>query len=103
MIPAGLMIGIMVLLLVLLFFGVPVPFAFFGISLLMVFTGGYDTSFLLPYGYTKVSSYVLLAIPLFIMAGGIIERSSMGEKLVNFVELFVGKVKFYDFFGHKQA
>jgi len=93
MIPAGLMIGIMALLLVLLFFGVPVPFAFFGISLIMVFAGGYDTSFLLPYGYTKVSSYVLLAIPLFIMAGGIIERSSMGEKLVNFVELFVGKVK----------
>ncbi|MCI8609754.1 MAG: TRAP transporter large permease [Firmicutes bacterium] len=87
------MAAVLVLLLFLLCFGVPVPFAFFGTSMVLVFLGGYDTSFLLPYGYTKVSSYVLLAIPLFIMAGGIIERSNMGEKLVNFIELFVGKVK----------
>ena len=93
MISTGVMAAVLVLLLVLLFFGVPVPFSFFGVSILLVYLGGYDTSFLLPYGYTKVSSYVLLAIPLFIMAGGIIERSNMGEKLVNFVELFVGKVK----------
>lgn len=87
------LIGVLVLLLVLLCIGVPVPFSFFGASLLLVILGGYDTSFLLPYGYTKVSSFVLLAIPLFILAGGIIERSGMGEKLVNFVELFVGKIK----------
>lgn len=93
MIPTGTLIAVLILLLVLLCFGIPVPFAFFGTSMLLVFLGGYDTSFLLPYGYTKVSSYVLLAIPLFIMAGGIIERSDMGEKLVNFIELFVGKVK----------
>ena len=93
MISTGVMAAVLVLLLSLLFFGVPVPFSFFGVSILLVYLGGYDTSFLLPYGYTKVSSYVLLAIPLFIMAGGIIERSNMGEKLVNFVELFVGKVK----------
>ena len=89
----GLLIAVLILLLILLSCGVPVPFSFFGISLLMIFLGGYDTSFLLPYGYTKVSSFVLLAIPLFILAGGVIERSNMGEKLVNFVELFVGKVK----------
>ena len=93
MISTGVMVAVLVLLLALLFFGIPVPMAFFGTSLILVFLGGYDTSFLLPYGYTKVSSYVLLAIPLFIMAGGIIERSNMGEKLVGFVELFVGKVK----------
>ncbi len=93
MISTGVMAAVLVLLLFLLCFGVPVPFAFFGTSMVLVFLGGYDTSFLLPYGYTKVSSYVLLAIPLFIMAGGIIERSNMGEKLVNFIELFVGKVK----------
>lgn len=90
---AGVLVAVLVLLLILLSVGIPVPFSFFGISLLMVFLGGYDTSFLLPYGYTKVSSYVLLAIPLFILAGGVIERSNMGEKLVNFVELFVGKMK----------
>ncbi len=93
MISTGIMVGILVLLLALLFFGVPVPMAFFGTTMLMIFAGGYSTSFLIPYGYSKVSSYVLLAIPLFIMAGGIIERSNMGEKLVNFVELFVGKIK----------
>lgn len=93
MISAGLLVAALLLLLFLLCFGIPVPMAFFGTSVVLVFMGGYDTSFLLPYGYTKLSSMVLLAIPLFITGGGIIERSNMGEKLIDFVEMFVGKVK----------
>ena len=81
------------LLLVLLVIGIPVPASFFGTTLFLIVTGGYTPDFLVPYAYSKTSSYVLLAIPLFIIAGGIIERSDLGAHLVNFVMLLVGRVK----------
>lgn len=82
-----------VLLLALLMFGVPVPTAFFGTTLFLIFTNGYTPDFLVPYGFAKTSNYVLLAMPLFIIAGGIIERSDLGAHLVNFVDLLVGRIK----------
>lgn len=82
-----------VLLIVLLMLGISVPASFFGTTLFLIVTCGYTPSFLIPYAYSKTSSYVLLAIPLFIVAGGIIERSDMGAHLVNFVSLLVGRVK----------
>lgn len=87
-------VGIALLILVLtLLLGVPVPFAFFASVIFLIFTQGYDPSFLLPYGYSKMSTTVLLAIPLFILAGGIMEKGKIGEKLIGLVELFVGSIK----------
>ena len=83
----------LVLLVITLIIGVPVPFAFLVATTLLVFTGGYSPSFLLPYGFSKMSTIVLLAIPLFIMAGGIMERGNTGDKLVDLVDLFVGRIK----------
>lgn len=82
-----------ILLLVLLMVGIPVPASFFGTTLFLIVTCGYEPSFLVPYAYSKTSNYVLLAIPLFIIAGGIIERSNLGAHLVNFVNMLVGRVK----------
>lgn len=82
-----------ILLLVLLMVGISVPAAFFGTTLFLIVACGYSPSFLVPYAYSKVSNYVLLAIPLFIIAGGIIERSDLGAHLVNFVYMIVGRVK----------
>ena len=82
-----------VLLILLLMVGIPVPAAFFGTTLFLVFSCGYSLDFLVPYAYSKTSNFVLLAIPLFIIAGGIIERSDLGAHLVNFVNLLVGRVK----------
>ncbi|KJS81219.1 MAG: C4-dicarboxylate ABC transporter permease [Desulfosporosinus sp. BICA1-9] len=88
------MVGIALLILVItLLLGVPVPFAFFASVIFLIFTQGYDPSFLLPYGYSKMSTTVLLAIPLFILAGGLMEKGKIGEKLVGLVELFVGSIK----------
>ncbi len=83
----------LVLLVITLIIGVPVPFAFLVATTLLVFAGGYSPSFLLPYGFSKMSTIVLLAIPLFIMAGGIMERGNIGDKLVDLVDLFVGRIK----------
>lgn len=85
-------IAVLVLIIVLLL-GVPIPFAFFASSLVIVIGGGYDYTFLLPYGFNKVSSLILVAIPLFILAGNLMEKSGIGEGLINWVEMFVGRVK----------
>jgi len=81
------------LLFIALFIGIPVPFAFFASTLFLVILRSYDPSFLLPYSYGKMSALVLLAIPLFIMAGGLIEKGKIGEKLTDLVEVIVGRVR----------
>ncbi|MDR2088184.1 MAG: TRAP transporter large permease [Clostridiales Family XIII bacterium] len=85
-------IAVLVLLVVLLI-GVPIPFAFFASTFTLVVLGDYDYSFLLPYGYNKASSIILVAIPLFVFAGSLMEKSGIGESLVNLVDVFVGRVK----------
>ncbi len=86
------LIAVLVLIVVLLL-GVPIPFAFFASTLVIVVGGGYDYTFLLPYGFSKVSSLILVAVPLFILAGNLMEKSGIGEGLINWVEMFVGRVK----------
>ncbi|MBN1333212.1 MAG: TRAP transporter large permease [Synergistales bacterium] len=81
------------LLFITLVIGVPVPFAFMVSTTFLMVVGGYSPSFLLPYGFSKMTTVVLLAIPLFITAGGIMERGNIGDKLVDLVDVFVGKIK----------
>ncbi|SKA83182.1 TRAP transporter large permease [Desulfobaculum bizertense] len=80
-------------LLVTLFIGVPIPFAFFASAACLIFLGGYQPGFLLPYGFAKMNSVVLLTIPLFIMAGGIMDKGGIGDKLVDVVDIIAGRIK----------
>lgn len=81
------------ILVIVLIIGVPIPFAFFASTLSIVILGGYDYAFLIPYGYNKASSIILVAIPLFILAGSLMEKGGIGESLVNLVDMFVGRIK----------
>lgn len=80
-------------LIVILLLGVPIPYAFFASTLVIVIGGGYDYTFLLPYGFSKVSSLILVAVPLFILAGQLMEKSGIGESLINLVTMFVGRIR----------
>lgn len=82
-----------IVLIVVLLIGIPIPFAFFASTLVIVFLGEYDFTFLPPYGYSKAGSIILVAIPLFVMAGAFMEKGGIGESLVNLVELLVGRIK----------
>ena len=86
------------ILLVTLLLGVPVPMSFMASTAWLLFFGGtnqtgYQASMVLPYGFSSMNSIALISICLFIMAGGIMERGKIGEKLINLVELFVGRIK----------
>lgn len=76
-----------------LIIGVPVAFSFGAAIVWSVLTMGYSPSFLLPTAYMKLNGVVLLAIPLFIMAGGIMERGKIGDALISFIQKFVGRIR----------
>ena len=59
----------------------------------LVLTLGYDPSFLMTYGYDVTSAIVLLCVPLYVCVGSIMEKSEIGRSLVDFVNVFVGRIK----------
>ncbi|MDT8862881.1 TRAP transporter large permease [Alkalihalobacillus sp. MEB130] len=87
-----LMIALLILIITLIF-GVPVPFVFLITTIFLVVSLGYDPSFLIPYGFSKLDNIVLLAIPLFIIAGGLMDKGGIARRIVDFTEIFFGKVK----------
>lgn len=82
-----------IVLLVCLVVGLCVPAAFGASFTISSLLAGTDLDSLINVGFNKLNTMVLLAIPLFILAGGIIERGKLGKALVDFVQIFVGKIK----------
>ncbi|MEN9063127.1 MULTISPECIES: TRAP transporter large permease [Ponticoccus] len=81
------------LVIVLLFIEVPVGLAFGIGALAFGWLQGIDISFHAGFGYTQVSTFSLLAIPLFILSGTLMGASGISERLLNFVNAFVGRTK----------
>ena len=82
-----------ILICVLLTIGVSVPLAFGGVLILLVYTGGYDSSGFFATGHWKLNSVILLAIPLFIMAGDIMQRGKIAKPIVEIAELLFGHLR----------
>lgn len=82
------------LLTLLLIIGVPVPFCFAGaVLLLMVFGDFGSTSFLVGAGFNKLNSIVLIAIPLYILAGGIMGAGGIAGRLVDLADSCIGRMR----------
>jgi len=87
-------IAIAILLIcVLLAIGVSVPLAFGGVLILLAYTGGHDVSGFLATGHWKMNSVILLAIPLFMMAGSIMQRGKIANPIVEIAELMFGHLR----------
>lgn len=85
--------GSLVVLCFLLLLGVAVPLAFGGVLAFLAVTGDFDVTGYLPSGHWKMNSLVLLAIPLFIIAGAVMEKGRIAQPLVHLAELIVGHVR----------
>lgn len=83
----------LLILVVLMMLGAPIGFAFAVSVLFLIATLGYDPQFLLPYSFGRMSSLLLLAIPLFIIAGNLMERGNLTNHLIGFVNSLVGNLK----------
>lgn len=87
-------IGIaMLLVIILIVAGVPIMYAFLAAALGLVVILGLDPSFIVSYGYDSTNAVVLLCVPLYVCVGTIMAKSNIGSALINFVDLFVGRIK----------
>jgi tripartite ATP-independent transporter DctM subunit len=80
-------------LVVLLSFGVPLPFCFGGALMFMTLAGGATMKGTMLWGFSQLANPVLLCIPLFVFAGAIMSESGIAKSLLNFVNIFVGRVR----------
>ena len=83
----------MLVLIILLSLGVPLPFCFGGSLLTMSVLGGVTMKGMMMWGFNQMISPVLLCIPLFIYAGNLMSKSGIAERLLDFVNGFVGRKK----------
>ncbi|WP_312225563.1 TRAP transporter large permease [Stutzerimonas nitrititolerans] len=80
------------ILCVLLVIGLPVPLCFAAAVLFLFSVGNFGgASFLVSAGFSQVSSVVLLAIPLYIIAGTIMSRGGIAGRLIDLAESLVGR------------
>ena len=83
-------LGVLVLL---LSFGVPLPFCFGGGLMVMVLVGGATMKGTMLWGFSQLANPVLLCIPLFVFAGTVMSESGIAESLLRFVNFFVGRIR----------
>jgi tripartite ATP-independent transporter DctM subunit len=87
---AFLAIGVLVLLLTL---GVPLPYCFGGALMVMYFVGDVIMKGNMLWGFQQLGNPVLLAIPLFVLAGTIMSESGIAASLLRFVNAFIGHIR----------
>ncbi|SMX43911.1 TRAP transporter large permease [Maliponia aquimaris] len=85
--------GSLAIVCVMLLLGVSVYVAFGAVLIFIAIVGDQSISGYLPTGSTGIRSLVLLAIPLFMIAGGIMERGRIAAPLVALAEMFIGHIK----------
>lgn len=86
------MLGIIILI-GMIVIGVSIPFAFGTVLVYYYFILGGSPATTVSVGFSQLNSLVLLAIPLFVIAGGIIEKGKLGDALVGFIDMFIGHIK----------
>ncbi|MCT8162084.1 TRAP transporter large permease [Pseudoruegeria sp. SHC-113] len=76
-----------------LLLGVSVFVAFGAVLIFIALVGDQSITGYLPTGSTGLRSLVLLAIPLFMIAGGVMEKGRIAAPLVALAEMFIGHLK----------
>ena len=84
---ALLFIGFFFLLLI----GTPIAIAIGVPSFLVISLGGLGTPVIAPNFFAGIAKFPLLAIPLFILAGFVLERCGISERIIRFANLVVGQ------------
>lgn len=82
-----------ILLVVLLILGTPLPYAFAGAVIFMVLFGDVPIITIILWGFNQIVSPSLLAVPLFILFGSIVGESGIADRLLKLANLFIGKIK----------
>ncbi len=81
------------LLLVLLGIGLPVAWSFAGVVAALVWIYDVNLNTLMLQGFRSLNSVVLLALPLFVLAGYLMQSGGIASRLVGFIEMAIGRRK----------
>jgi len=84
---------VMTFVVIIMLLGVPVGFSFGLGGFAMLFIAGLDPRFAIPSAFRNLESYTLLALPLFIMAGGLMRDADISKRLIAFTMSFLGRIK----------
>lgn len=82
-----LLLGFFILLLI----GVPIAIAIAVPSFLVIWLADLGTPIISPNFFASIAKFPLLAIPLFILAGFILERCGISHRIIRFANILVGK------------
>ena len=85
-------IGVAILL-VLLLASLPIPFVFGAVVAFMTETTTVGMKSLMLWALPQMCSFVLLASPMFIVAGTLMGGSGIAKRLLDFVDMFVGHIR----------
>ncbi|MBJ7536072.1 TRAP transporter large permease [Marinomonas transparens] len=80
-------------LVILLSLGVPLPYCFGAGLMVMTLIGESTMRGMMLWGFSQLTNPILLAIPLFVFAGTIMSVSGIAGSLLNFVNIFVGRIR----------
>lgn len=80
------------IMIVLMLIGVPIAYAFLGPAAFLTFTTNITSGAVIPYGFKQMDSIVMLTMPLFILAGNIMNEGGLGDKLIAAVNKLVGRI-----------
>jgi C4-dicarboxylate transporter, DctM subunit len=87
-------IGLVALFLVLMFIGVPIAFVIGVVALLGIFTVPYIPEVTVPMKMLNgIDSFVLLAVPLFILAANLMNHGRISQKLIDLSLTMVGHIR----------
>ena len=75
----------------LLLIGAPIAIAIAIPSFLVIWIGDLGLPIIAPNFFAGIAKFPLLAIPLFILAGFILERCGISERVINFANLLIGR------------
>ena len=74
-----------------MFFGFPVTFSMLLSSLVYIFITGKDLFIIVHRMFTGIDTFILMAIPFFMLAGELMVYSGTAERLLKFTNVFVGR------------
>lgn len=83
----------LLLIVALLLIGMPVAYVFGVGAVSFVLLTGKSMSYLVPHAFWQLGSFALLSLPLFIIAGALMGASGISDRLVRFVNAFVGPIR----------
>jgi len=81
-------IGLLILLMII---GVPVAWSFAGVLAYLVYAFDANLNTMMLQGYRSLDSVILIALPLFVLTGYLMQSGGIARRLVDFIEVMIGK------------